>query len=236
MQAEDRLIHFSTELIHPPVEHEADTLRKLYFDLSQSRDVAYDSTDFSLPGQFRFYSRRGKRSQSIILFLADRMVLIEEWADIALSDFVDKVKGVAARVLDRSLIAKISVQTATLRSTFALTHFDDARVFLLDHMCAQASRIAPHFQRPVANEVPAVGGRHLIQRDPLVRRPRLDHHETLLAEHEAAVPVATGRQEVGGDDGLEWVVRPHPLLQLVPLRTGEVADLADRDGRSISVS
>ncbi len=150
MQTEDRLIHFSTELIHKPVQHDVQGLRKLYFELSQVRGAAYDSSDFSAPPQYRFYSRRSEKTQSIALFLPDRVVLIEEWADIPLSSFVEKVREVGARALAELGIPHFIVQTATLRSTFALTHFDDARVFLLDHACQQADRIGPHFKRPVA--------------------------------------------------------------------------------------
>jgi len=150
MQSEDRLIHFSTELIHPPVQHKKADLQKLYFELSQTRTAAYDSTDFSGPVQSKFYSRRGKKTQSVAVFLPDRMVLLEEWVDIALADFIEKVREVVTQAFAHLAIRSFVVQTATLRSTFALTHFEDARVFLMDHACQQADRIGPHFQRPVA--------------------------------------------------------------------------------------
>lgn len=150
MQSEDRIIHFSSELIHPPVQHRKEALQKLYFDFSQNRIAAYDSTDFTNPVQPRFYSRRGPKTQSVALFLPDRVVLIEEWADIPLSDFAEKVREVSGRVLDAREVQAYHAHTFTIRSTFALTHFDDARVFLLDHLCQQADRISPFFQRPIA--------------------------------------------------------------------------------------
>jgi hypothetical protein len=150
MQSEDRIIHFSAELIHPPSLPVKESLQKLYFDLSQTRHAGYDSTDFSNPGNPRFYSRRGQRTQSLLLFLPDRVVLVEEWTDLPLSDFLDKVKEVAPRVLAARNAPEYVAHTATIRSTFALTHFDDARVFLIDHMCGQEGRIAPHFGRPIA--------------------------------------------------------------------------------------
>lgn len=149
MQAEDRIIHFSAELIHQPVQHKKDVLQKLYFDLSQTR-AAYDSTDFSVPMQPRFYSRRGAKTQSIALFLPDRAVLIEEWTDLPMSDFLEKVREVALRTLEARQLPAYMAHTTTIRSTFALTHFEDARVFLLDHACAQDGRIGPYFKRPVA--------------------------------------------------------------------------------------
>lgn len=149
MHAEDRLIHFSTELIHAPVTHAVPALQKLYYELSQTR-AAYDSSDFSMSPQYKFYSRRGPKTQSIALFLPDRVVLVEEWADMALSDFHAKVREVAGRMLDSYGIPVFIAHTVTLRSTFVLTHFKDARVFLLDHLCQQKDRIGPYFRRPIA--------------------------------------------------------------------------------------
>lgn len=149
MQAEDRIIHFSAELIHAPKAQKKDVLQRLYYELSQTK-AAYDSTDFTVPGQARFYSRRSAKTQSICLFLPDRVLLVEEWADIPLSSFLDKVHEVAERTLAARGIDKYLAHAATVRSTFALTHFDDARVFLLDHVCGQEGLIGPYFQRPIA--------------------------------------------------------------------------------------
>ncbi len=150
MQAEDRVIHFSTELIHPPVHHKKEVLQRLYFELSQMRVAAYDSTDFSNPLQVRFHSKRGKKSESVAIFLPDRVVLIEEWADMALSDFLEKVREVGTRALAARGVPFYIVHTATLRSTFALSHFDDARAFITDRCCGQQDRIAPFLHRPIA--------------------------------------------------------------------------------------
>lgn len=148
MQSEDRIIHFSTELIHAPIQYKVPALQKLYYELSQTR-AAYDSSDFSTPPQFKFYSRRAANAQSVLLFLPDRIVLIEEWADMPFSDFVEKVREVGRQVLANFSIPAFIAHTATIRSTFALTHFSDARVFLLDHACKQANIINPYFARPI---------------------------------------------------------------------------------------
>ncbi len=150
MQSEDRIIHFSTELIHRPSPVEVPALQKLYFDLSQTKHAAYDSTDFTNPVQSRFYSRRGKKSQSLAIFLPDRMLLVEEWADTALSDFLVRLREVASRAMEARQVPVFMAHTATVRSTFALTHFEDAREFLIDHLCAQKGRVGLHFQRPLA--------------------------------------------------------------------------------------
>lgn len=148
MQIEDRVIHFSAELIHHPLPIERQQLQKLYYDLSQTR-AAYDSIDISVPTQAKFHSQRDK-AQSIMLHLPERILMIEEWADIPLSTFAEKLYTAVPLVLQTQNIAQILLHALTVRSTFALTHFDDARVFLLDHACHLAGRISPHFQRPLA--------------------------------------------------------------------------------------
>jgi len=148
MQADDRLIHFSTELIHAPKKHDRPALQKLYYELSQTR-AGYDSSDFSQPTHARFFSKRGKRTQSIAILLGDRTVLVEEWADIALADFLEKIRVVAPRVIADLGVPRFAAQSVTLRSTFALSHYGDARTFMLEAVCGQAERIDPHFHRPV---------------------------------------------------------------------------------------
>ncbi|MDP7638216.1 MAG: hypothetical protein QGG73_00645 [Candidatus Hydrogenedentes bacterium] len=150
MQSEDRLIHFSTELIHAPRQHARPALQKLYYELSQTRHGAYDNTDFSHPTHARFHSRRGAKAQSAALFLPDRVVLIEEWVEIALSEFSDRVDTVAQHVLSDLGVGSFVAQSATLRSTFALTHYPDARQFLIERVCGQGGQIDPYFRRPIA--------------------------------------------------------------------------------------
>lgn len=150
MQSEDRIIHFGVELIHSPTRHKKDSLQKLYYELSQVRGAGYDSSDFTHMGQPRFYSKRGKRSQSICLFLPDRVLVLEEWADIAMSEFIDRVDAVGSRVLQLEGVEQFMAYTATIRSTFALSSVEDGRVFMLEHVCGQDPEMARHFQRPIA--------------------------------------------------------------------------------------
>lgn len=149
MQLEDRPIHFSVELIHPPAIHPRHALQKFYYDLSQTK-AAYDNTDFSQAKQARFFTRRGAKAQSIVVFLQDRVVIVEEWVDISLSTYLDKVQELGKRVLGDLGVPRIVAEAVTLRTTFALTNCADARVFLLERVCQQADRILPHFQRPLA--------------------------------------------------------------------------------------
>ncbi|MFP4501944.1 MAG: hypothetical protein ACLFTT_13160 [Candidatus Hydrogenedentota bacterium] len=148
MQAEDRPIHFSVELIHGPAPLNKEALQKLYFELSQTK-AAYDSTDFSNPNQARFYSRRGRRAQSVCILLPDRALLVEEWTDVPMSSFLERVSEVGPRLLPARGAKDYLMHSCTIRSTFALTHWDDARAFIVDHVCSQEGRVVFHFRRPL---------------------------------------------------------------------------------------
>lgn len=148
MQAEDRVIHFCVELIHQPVPLKRQNMQKLYYDLSQTR-AAYDNIELNDAVQAKFHSQRGK-AQSLLIFLPDRVLMVEEWADLPLRSFEEKVHIAAPLILAARSIPLIVVHSITIRSTFALTHFDDARVFLLDHACQLNGRINPFFRRPIA--------------------------------------------------------------------------------------
>lgn len=149
MQAEDRPIHFSTELIYAPFELKLPALQRLYYDLSQDPKAAYDNAELTPPGPPRFHSKRGEKAQSFALFLPDRLVAVEEWVDQPFARFLDRVRGIGAGFVNAFEIEGFVSQTATVRTTFGMTHFDDARQFLLDHVCNQTDRIWRHFQRPI---------------------------------------------------------------------------------------
>ncbi|MCC6490738.1 MAG: hypothetical protein IT364_24845 [Candidatus Hydrogenedentes bacterium] len=149
MQAEDRPIHFSSELIHAPKPLHVPALQRLYFELSQTR-AAYMNTDFSPQAPPRFHSRRGRQSQSLLVFLPDRLLVAEEWVDLSFRDFLDRLDTVAHHAIPLLELGAIQAQVGTVRTTFALTHFQDARAFLLERVCAQEGRLAPFLARPVA--------------------------------------------------------------------------------------
>lgn len=201
MHAEDRLIHFSTELIHAPLQHRVAALQKLYFDLSQTR-FTYESTEFSAPPQFKFYSRRGANTQSLAIFLPDRIALVEEWVDVALSDFCDRVTEVSRRTCAELNIPTLVAQTVTLRSTFALTHHDDARVFLLDRACSQAGLIGPHFRRPIA-----VGGLRFVlpetSETPYALHVVIESFRHSISEVFVEVKGVFANQQIGADNSAQ---------------------------------
>lgn len=156
MHAEDRVIHFSTELMHPPAQHAKASLQRLYFELSKTR-ASFDGSDFTTPGQGTFFSRRGERSQSLGLFLPDRMAFIEEWADLPMQDFLAKVREALPVALDVLAVPAVHLQVVTLRSTLVPSHYRDARVFLVDRVCNQEGRLGPYLKRPIG-----IGGFRLV--------------------------------------------------------------------------
>ncbi|OQC05181.1 MAG: hypothetical protein BWX80_02188 [Candidatus Hydrogenedentes bacterium ADurb.Bin101] len=95
--------------------------------------------------------------------------------------------------------SQIVVHSVTVRSTFALTHYEDARVFLLDNACQLAGRVNPFFQRPIAT-----GGLRFVF-------PETSEHAGVLhlniesfrhSNNEVFVEVKTvfGRQAIGADN------------------------------------
>ena len=71
--------------------------------------------------------------------------MVEEWADIPLSTYAEKVRLATPMILEAREVSQVVVHSVTVRSTFALTNFNDARVFLLDTACQLAGRISPFF-------------------------------------------------------------------------------------------
>jgi hypothetical protein len=149
MQQEDRPIHFSTELLFPAFPLKPQAIQRLYYELSQTETAAYDSVDLSRKGPPRFVSKRPPKAQSLALLLPDRVVVLEEWVDFPFAAFLDKARTVAAKVLETFELEAFTAQTATVRTTFALSFHDDARRFVLEQMCGQEGRIGPHFRRPI---------------------------------------------------------------------------------------
>ncbi len=156
MHPEDRPIHFATELFYPPFQIKIPVLQKLYYDLSLT-PAAYHGADFAPPGPPRFHSRRGLNSQSLALFLPDRLVIVEEWVDIAFEQFLNKVREVARRTFDAFELSAYVAQTVTLRTVFALSNVPDARAFMLENICGLKEDILSVFGRPIG-----VGGMRFV--------------------------------------------------------------------------
>lgn len=197
MHSEDRSIHFSSEVFHGPVQHKQADVQRLYFELSQIPGAGYDNTNFTVPGQPRLFSKRGKQTQSVAVLLPDRIMIIEEWADCAVEDFCNRLRIVidqAAAVLG---VGPFLAQTITLRSTCRLTHFEQALPFLMDHVCQQAGKINPFFARPLAigglkfvlPETPDHRGTLHISIEPFRQEPREVFVEVKAAYRGEPTPV-----------------------------------------------
>ena len=143
--------------MHQPRQHALPALQKLYYELSQTRNANYLISDFSPKAPPRFVTKRGNKSQSLVAFLPDRILIAEEWVDIPLSAYLDKLETIAEKAGAELGIPQFNAQTATIRTTFALTHFDDARVFLFEQMCGLEGKLGPFLGRPIG-----VGGLRLV--------------------------------------------------------------------------
>lgn len=180
MHSEDRSIHYSCELFHAPRQHKQSDIQKLYFELSQTPGAGYDNTNFTVPGQPRLFSKRGDKTQSIAVFLPDRLLVIEEWADCTLSDYCHRLRMVAEHAVEVLGIQAFIAQTITLRSTCGLSHHPLALPFLTDTVCQQGGKIEPYFQRPltigglkfVLPESPEHPGTFHIAIEPFRQEPR----------------------------------------------------------------
>lgn len=172
MQSEDRPIHFSSELIHAPRKHALPSLQKLYYELSQTKHANYLSSDFSPSGPPRFFSKRGRKTQSAAAFLPDRVLVLEEWVDIPFAQFLDRLDTVAEHASRGLGIAPFVAHAVTVRTTFALTHFSDARVFVFEQMCGLEGKLGPCLGRPIA-----VGGLRLVMPETPEQRGTL--HATI---------------------------------------------------------
>jgi hypothetical protein len=150
MQSEDRPIHFSTELVFPPRQFEKPVLQKFYFELGQTSGLEYDNSQFGGQALAKFFTQRGKKAQSALLIIPDRVAIVEEWVDMPFSEFLAKIGAVSELARTELGVEEIQSQTVMVRTTFGLSHFEDNREFLLDHVCNQEGKIAQFFGRPIA--------------------------------------------------------------------------------------
>jgi hypothetical protein len=149
MQSEDRPIQFATELVHAPAQLAVPGLQKLYFELSQDSRLAYAGSDFNPPGPPKFVSRRGQRTRSLAVFLPDRALLVEEWVDMPLGSFIEKMTAFTDHYLPSRGVPQLTAHTFTIRTTLALSQYADANAFILEGVCRQEGRMAGFFTRPV---------------------------------------------------------------------------------------
>lgn len=181
MHDEDRLVHFSTELLHAPQRHDLTALKKLYFELSQSASTSYDSSDFSQPVQPKMFSKRGTKTHSALVFLPDRLVILEEWADSTLLAYMERVEAVAREILRSLPIGAFLAEVVTLRGACTVTHSATARDFVLEKFCHQdGAAMAESFGRRadvgairlLFGETPESPGTYHVSIEPFRNAPR----------------------------------------------------------------
>jgi hypothetical protein len=173
MHSEDRLIHFSSELVHKPVTPDMTLFKRFYYELSQSPVSAYDNTDFSNPSQPKTYSG--------LVLLPDRLVILEEWADSTLPAFVERVGAVGRCYLEVVKAEAFHAQVVTLRAACSISHGDSAKDFVLHRLCGQPrDAMVETLGRPcdlsavrfVFNETPDYPGTFHVSIEPFRFGPR----------------------------------------------------------------
>jgi len=144
-------IYFSTNLIHPPIklEESKDSIKEIYHELSKVKGCDYDNISFEgFPTSPPRFTKQQGKTVSSCLFLADRILIQEDWTDITLESFSQKIREISDRGFRLLKLGFILIQTCTVRSLFVPNHFADARVFLAEKTCGIGDKIMPYFKRP----------------------------------------------------------------------------------------
>lgn len=150
MLGEPRSIYFSTELIHPPIELEGnkDSIKDIYHELSRIKGCDYDNIDFEgFPASPPRFTKKQGKTVSICSFARDRILVEEDWADITLDNFSQKIREILDRAFRLLNIKFLVIQSCTVRCLFTPGHSSDSRVFLAEKACGMKDKISPYFKR-----------------------------------------------------------------------------------------
>ena len=152
MHPESQIIHFGTELIHPPHLHEEAELHDFYYRLSKVKYCGCDFKEFRIiPGGAEMSTTVG-RVHSVCRVTEDRIHISEDWTTLSTEEFVARVRETVKVYIDIFDIRFFVLQTSAIRALLATTNFDDARVFLAERVCrlSGSEEIFPSFEnRPV---------------------------------------------------------------------------------------
>lgn len=151
MVGESRSIYFSTELIHPPINLRGskDSIKEIYHELSKVTGCEYDDICFEgfpiSPPEFR---KKIGTTTSRCRFGPDRISIEEEWAEITLDSFAQKIREILERGFRLLNLKFLIIQTCTVRCLFTPHYSGDARVFLAEKACKLKDKISSYFKRP----------------------------------------------------------------------------------------
>lgn len=152
MLGETRTIYFSTQLIHPPINLEGnkDSIKNIYHELSSVKVCNYDNISFDgFPTSPPRLTKKRDSTVSSCLFSRDHILIEEDWADITLENFSEKIKEILNKAFQLLNLTFLVIQVCTVRCLFTPGCSTDARVFLAEKACGlEGGKISPYFKRP----------------------------------------------------------------------------------------
>ncbi|MCX7703964.1 MAG: hypothetical protein N2234_07720 [Planctomycetota bacterium] len=152
MHPEIQVIHFGTELIHPPQVQEEERLREFYHAISKIKYCGCDYREFKLlPSGAEMVTDIG-RVHSVCRISDDRIHISEDWTSLSAEEFVARVREIIKVYFEIFNMRLFVFQTSAIRSLLTPTNCSDARVFLAEWVCRLdgAQEIFPSFEnRPV---------------------------------------------------------------------------------------
>lgn len=126
-----RSIAFITELIHPPVSHQANDLQQLHSDAFTDPECQYQNFQVLPVGaQMTNPPARGAFSISSCTFLNDRIQIREEMTGISREDFEKRLLKLAQLSANSLKIPMFVVQQYVVRSLINPIHFRNSNEFV----------------------------------------------------------------------------------------------------------
>ena len=148
-----RSIAFITELVHFPMQHDAEALRAVYSELV-NRDSSW-YMNFNMDpnqGSAQLVTTRPISQQqqqvSAVTLMPDRIQIQEEMTDLSLESYIDRMDQVADVTMAMLNIPQYSAQQCIVRSLVTPRTSRDAREFLGGQMCGFGGEHLEVMQRP----------------------------------------------------------------------------------------
>jgi hypothetical protein len=125
-----RSIAYLTEIIHPPISHQASNLQKLHSLAFADPECQYQNFQM-LPAGAQMSNPAGRnRSISCCNFLNDRIQIREEMTGISREDYELRLQKLAELSLNHLKIPMFMVQQFVVRSLINTRNFPDSREFV----------------------------------------------------------------------------------------------------------
>ncbi|MEQ1631985.1 MAG: hypothetical protein ABL997_06405 [Planctomycetota bacterium] len=141
MSYDPRTISFSAEILYPPVQLRADLVQGVHNTLFRQPSLGYQSFQIAPDGCHLTNLPQTPGQVSSLSFLADRMVLREEFRATTIEDFATRVVNVAGIAFSALSIPISIAQQFCVRSLIAPKHPRDGREFLAKCLLARGDAL-----------------------------------------------------------------------------------------------